>query len=191
MELLEAINGRRSVRDYTDETVSDTVLQELIGLAVQAPSALNQQPWSFVVVKDEGLLTHISDQAKVHMLKAPLAAPAQRHRDMLADPKFHIFYHAPVLIVICAVDAGNWGVEDCALAAENLMLAAYSKGLGTCWIGFAQGWLDTADGKSALGLPSAFVPVAPIIVGHPHHQPTPVPRKTPDIRWLNASEQKA
>ena len=41
MELLEAINGRRSVRDYTDETVSDTVLQELIGLAVQAPSALN------------------------------------------------------------------------------------------------------------------------------------------------------
>jgi nitroreductase len=191
MELLEAINGRRSVRDYTDETVSDTVLQELIGLAVQAPSALNQQPWSFVVVKDEGLLTHISDQAKVHMLRAPLAAPAQRHRDMLADPKFHIFYHAPVLIVICAVDAGNWGVEDCALAAENLMLAAYSKGLGTCWIGFAQGWLDTADGKSALGLPSAFVPVAPIIVGHPHHQPTPVLRKTPDIRWLNASERKA
>jgi nitroreductase len=191
MELLEAINGRRSVRDYTDETVSDTVLQELIGLAVQAPSALNQQPWSFVVVKDEGLLTHISDQAKVHMLKAPLAAPAQRHRDMLADPKFHIFYHAPVLIVICAVDAGSWGVEDCALAAENLMLAAYSKGLGTCWIGFAQGWLDTADGKSALGLPSAFVPVAPIIVGHPHHQPTPVPRKTPDIRSLNASERKA
>jgi nitroreductase len=96
-----------------------------------------------------------------------------------------------VLIVICAVDAGNWGVEDCALAAENLMLAAYSKGLGTCWIGFAQGWLDTADGKSALGLPSAFVPVAPIIVGHPHHQPTPVLRKTPDIRWLNASERKA
>ena len=138
MELLEAINGRRSVREYTDEAVNDTVLRELIGLAVQAPSAVNQQPWSFIVVKDKALLTHISDQAKAHLLKASLTPPAQRYRDMLADPNFHIFYHAPVLIVICAVDAGDWGVEDCALAAENLMLAAYAAGLGTCWIGFAQ-----------------------------------------------------
>jgi nitroreductase len=191
MELLEAINGRRSVRDYTDETVNDTVLRELIGLAVQAPSAVNQQPWSFIVVKDKALLTHISDQAKAHMLNSPLAAPLQRLRDMLADPNFHLFYNAPVLIVICAVDAGNFGVEDCALAAENLMLAAYAKGLGTCWIGLAQGWLGTADGKSALGLSTAFIPVAPIIVGHPRRQPDPVPRKAPDIRWLEASERKS
>jgi nitroreductase len=191
MELLEAINGRRSVRDYTDETVSDTILREPIGLAVQAPSALNQQPWSFVVVKDKALLTHISDQAKAHLLKAPLSAPAQRLRDMLVDPNFHIFYQSPVLIVICAVDAGDWGVEDCALAAENLMLAAYAKGLGTCWVGLAQGWLGTADGKSALGLPAAFTPVTPVIVGHLRHQPTPVPRKAPDIRWLEASERKS
>jgi nitroreductase len=191
MELLEAINGRRSVREYTDEAVNDTVLRELIGLAVQAPSAVNQQPWSFIVVKDKALLTHISDQAKTHLLKASLTPPAQRYRDMLADPNFHIFYHAPVLIVICAMDAGDWGVEDCALAAENLMLAAYAAGLGTCWIGFAQSWLATADGKSALGLPAAFAPVAPIILGHPRHQPAPVPRKAPDIRWLEASGRKS
>ena len=107
---------------YTDEVVNDTVLRELIGLAVQAPSAVNQQPWSFVVIKDRVLLTHISDRAKVHMLKSPLAASASHYHDTLSDPNFQIFYHAPVLIVICAVDAGDWGVEDCALAAENLML---------------------------------------------------------------------
>jgi nitroreductase len=70
------------------------------------------------------------------------------------------------------------------LAAENLMLAAYSEGLGTCWIGFAQRFLNTPEGKNALGLPATSVPVAPIIVGHPKVEITPVTRKEPEIRWL-------
>jgi len=70
------------------------------------------------------------------------------------------------------------------LAAENLMLAAHSEGLGTCWIGFAQGYLNTPEGKNALGLPATWVPVAPIIVGHPTTAPRPVARKEPEIRWV-------
>jgi nitroreductase len=184
MDVIDAIKGRRSVRDYTEETVDDSVIKELIGLAVEAPSAVNQQPWSFVVVKDKALLGQISDAAKAFMLKSPFAGRASRYRDMLSDPSFHIFYHAPVLIVIGASAAGAWGVEDCALAAENLMLGAYAKGLGTCWVGFAQSWLGTEDGKAALGLPGEVTPVAPIILGRPRHAPPPVPRKTPDITWL-------
>jgi nitroreductase len=187
MELMQAINGRRSVREFTDENVSDGVLHELIVAAIQAPSAINQQPWCFVVVKNPPLLAHISDRAKAHLLKASLGAPAHPFRDMLNDPKFHIFYHAPALIVIAAAQPTDWAVEDCALAAENLMLAAYDAGLGTCWIGFAQHWLGTTDGKAALDLPPSYVPVAPIIVGHPRRRPAPVPRKTPSIRWLDSS----
>ena len=63
MELLQAINERRSVREYTDEPVSDAALRDLIDAAIQAPSAINQQPWCFVVVKDQRLLAQISDQA--------------------------------------------------------------------------------------------------------------------------------
>jgi len=184
MELLEAIDGRRSVREYTDEPVDDAVLRTLIDAAIKAPSAINQQPWAFVVVNDPALLTRISDQAKAHLLKASLGAPAHPFREMLNDPKFHIFYHAPVLVVIAAAEPTDWAVEDCALAAENLMLAAYAKGLGTCWIGFAQHWLATADGKAALGVPATYAPIAPIIVGHPRRQPPPVPRKAPEIHWL-------
>ena len=69
---------------------------------------------------------------------------------------------------------------------ENLMLTACAKGLGTCWIGFAQNWLATPDGKAALGLPAPYAPVAPIVVGHPRRQPPPVPRKNPEILWINA-----
>jgi len=155
--------------------------------AIQAPSAINQQPWGFVVVKDLPLLAHISDQAKAHLLKASLGAPAPPFRDMLNDPQFHIFYHAPVLVVIAAAQPTDWAVEDCALAAENLMLAAHGAGLGTCWIGFAQHWLATADGKAALGLPLSHTPIAPVIVGHPLRRPAPVPRKAPSIRWLDSS----
>ena len=191
MELLEAINGRRSVREYTDEPVSDAMLRELIEAAIQAPSAINQQPWCFVVVADPALLARISDQAKAHLLSASLGAPAHPFRDILNDPKFHIFYHAPVLIVITAAQPTDWAVEDCALAAENLMLAAHGAGLGTCWIGFAQHWLGTADGKAALGLPPSYTPIAPIIIGHPLRRPALVPRKAPSIRWLDPSGGRA
>lgn len=190
MELLQAIRERRSVREYTDEPVSDAMLGELIEAAIQAPSAINQQPWCFVVVKDRALLAQMSDQSKTHLLKALLSTPAHPFRDMLNDPKFHIFYHAPALIVIAVAEPTDWAVEDCALAAENLMLAAHGAGLGTCWIGFAQHWLGTPDGKAALGLPPSCTPIAPIVVGHPLRSAAPVPRKAANIRWLNGSAGK-
>ena len=105
-------------------------------------------------------------------------------QELLSDPKFDIFYHAPVLIVISTVADSPWAVEDCSLAAENLMLVARALGLGTCWIGFAQAWLRTPEGRAALTMPAGYVPVAPIIVGHPKSLPAPVSRKQPEIRWI-------
>jgi nitroreductase len=184
MELLQAINGRRSVREYSREPVDDALLRKLIESAIQAPSAINQQPWCFIVVKRPELLAEISAKAKTYMLKASLTAPEHHIRDMLSDPKFDIFYQAPVLVVIATAEPTDWAVEDCALAAQNFMLAAHEAGLGTCWIGFAQHWLGTPEGKAALGLPASCFPVAPIIVGHPRRKPTPVPHKAPNIRWI-------
>ena len=188
MDVYEAISGRRSIREYTDQAVDPGVIGRLIDAAVHAPNAVNQQPWSFTVVRDQVLLDRVSREAKSHMLSNMSAVSAFPHSDhfrlLLSDPKFHIFYHAPALIVISAIAQGPWIVEDCALAAENLMLAAYAAGLGTCWIGFAQSFLNTLEGKKVLGLPEAWVSVAPIIVGHPRVVPSPVARKAPEIRWV-------
>lgn len=184
MELLQAITDRRSVREYSDEPVDDALLRRLIDTAIQAPSAINQQPWCFIVVKRPELLADISRKAKAYMLKASLSAPAHPFRDMLNDPKFDIFYHAPVLVVIGTAEPTDWAVEDCALAAQNLMLAAHEAGLGTCWIGFAQHWLATPEGKAVLDLSPTCLPVAPIIIGHPRRKPTAVPRKVPNIKWI-------
>lgn len=184
MDVKEAIYTRRAVREFTDEAVDRETIRRLIDGAIQAPSAVNEQAWSFSVVRSKALLARISDQAKRHMLKIPPKGLASHHFQDLSDPDFNIFYHAPVLIVISSVTKNQWAVENCALAAENLMLSACAAGLGTCWIGFAQTWLETADGKVALELPESYLPVAPIIVGHPKSAPPPVPRKEPEIRWI-------
>jgi nitroreductase len=186
MDLKEAIYSRRAVRDFTAEPVNEDVLRQLIDAAVQAPSAVNQQPWTFSIVRDRALLARISHEAKAYMLRTSPAALASPHfQELLGNPEFDIFYHAPALIVISAETESPWAIEDCALAAENMMLAACAAGLGTCWIGFAQAWLGTPEGKAALKLPDNSKPVAPIIVGHGKSPAPPVPRKEPRINWVS------
>jgi nitroreductase len=185
MDLHEALYGRRSVREYENRPVERAALTGLIDAAIQAPSAVNEQPWAFTVIQDRALLERISQQSKTHLLN--ISAPgmtASRFRDQLANPDFHIFYHAPALIVISTVTVSHWSVENCTLAAQNLMLAAYEKGLGTCWIGFAEHWLQTVEGKHALQLPNHHFPVAPIIVGYPRSHPPAVERRRPSIHWI-------
>jgi nitroreductase len=187
MDLKEAIYSRRSVREFTAETISERTIRDLIEAAVQAPSAVNAQPCTFCVIRDKTVLATISHEAKAHMVKTtPVGLTSHHFNEILNDPNFNIFYNAPVLILISTIGDIPWAVEDCALAAENLMLAARGVGLGTCWIGFAQSWLGTPEGKALLKLPANYRPVAPIIVGHPKTPPPPVPRKEPEIFWVGA-----
>ncbi|EKS29741.1 nitroreductase [Afipia felis] len=184
MDISEAIRGRRAVREFTTQPVSEIILSELVDAAIQAPSAVNQQPWLFTIVSNKELLARISTEAKSHMLRASPTALASHHfLNILNDETFDIFYGAPALIIISA-PKGPWAVEDCSLAAENLMLAAHAAGIGTCWIGFAQGWLGTPNGRSAIKLPDGYAPVAPIIAGHPKSAPPAVLRKIPRIDWI-------
>lgn len=185
MDINEAISSRHSARDFTAEEVDEETVRRLIDAAVQAPNASNGQPWTFTVVRDRGLLDRISQDAKSHLLaNLPHGPESDRDRRSFSDPDFQLFYHAPALILISGMAPGRWVVEDCALAAENLMLTAHGLGLGTCWIGLAQDYLNTPEGKNALGIPASWVPVAPIIVGHPKSGTAPVPRKEPQIRWV-------
>lgn len=185
MEFETALYIRRATRQFTDQPVDESTLRTLIDAAIHAPSALNQQPWHFTVVRDRHLLGRISREVKAHLPRtSPVAWASPHSQDMLTDPDYNIFYDAPALIVISARADSTWAVADCALAAENLMLSACAAGLGTCWIGLAQGWLETPDGKSALEIPVACLPVAPIIVGHPKAAVPTLPRKQPTINWL-------
>lgn len=130
------------------------------------------------------MLRNLSDSAKSafgeQMRNLP---PGQRLRlqHRLDTPDFNIFYDAGTLVVIWAKPMGPFVAADCWLAAQNLMLAACAKGLGTCVIGFAVGALNTPEWKAHLGVPAEWTAIAPIIVGAPAGSTPPVPRKKPEI----------
>jgi nitroreductase len=189
MDVIEAIHERRAVRDYRDETPSESVIRSLIGEAVWAPSGINLQPWCFFVIDDPALLAACSAEAKALMLgQADLHPELVRMREMLAAPQFNIFYNAPVLVVICSTTPDEMALKDCCLAAQTLMLAAHAQGLGSCWIGFSEAWLSTPAGKAKLGIPAEFRPVAPIIVGYPNGPAPVTERRAPDIRRVAAGK---
>lgn len=165
MDVIEAIHHRRAVRAYQDLPVGEGALRELIDLATEAPSAMNHQPWSFVIVHDKALLAEISRRAKARIL-ADGKDESTEFEAMLADPEFDIFYAAPSLIVICARTGDLQAARDCYLAGENLMLAATARGLATCPIGFAWEVLAEPDIRTRLNIGPEWEPVLPIVVGY-------------------------
>ncbi len=182
MEIMNAIYQRRAVRSYTDQPVDKSTINVLIQAAIQAPSAIDSQPWAFAVIQNPALLKTYSDRAKAHFLATmdPTLLP-EHFESMLSDPTYNIFYNAPTLIIIYAKSEDLQAAEDCCLAAQNLMLIAHSLGLGTCPIGFARPWLSLPELRQELGIPKGYVPVIPIIVGYPAEIPPRTTREAPEI----------
>jgi nitroreductase len=191
LDTMKAIYQRRAVRSYTAEKIEKATIEELLDAAVRAPTALHGEPWAFVIVQNKDRLHRYSDRGKALLLGQEeavsyLRSAESRALSVLADPAFNIFYDAGALIVVCRKVRGPFVDADCWLAAENLMLAAIAKGLGTCCIGFAVGILNTAEVKRELGIPENGAAVAPIIVGVPREAPAPVSRKAPEVlSWVS------
>jgi nitroreductase len=98
------------------------------------------------------------------------------------DPdEFEMLKPAAATLIICARPDAHNGEEDCCLAAQNLMLAAYAMGLGTHRIGFAKPWVNQARIKRGLSIPADYVPVFPVVVGYPSGDTPPVERRAPAI----------
>jgi nitroreductase len=158
MEAIEAMLTRRSVRSYTDQPVSEEVVDNLLRAAMAAPSAGNQQPWLFIVVRDG------------EQLKA--TAAAEQYGGMIAQ--------AQVAIVVCAdmtlVGHEGFWIQDCAAATQNLLLAAHALGLGAVWVG-TYPRQERAEGVGkVLGLPAHMVAFAVVAIGYPAQSPAPVDR---------------
>ncbi|MGE5246607.1 MAG: nitroreductase family protein [Betaproteobacteria bacterium] len=184
---LDVIYMRRSIRRYTADYLDDSTLETLVEAAVQAPTAVREEPWAFVIVRDRATLVRYSDRAKQHILEQLAGAPEPtdeaRHQflDQMRDPEFCIFYNAPALVVICTKPVGPFAEADCWLAAGTFMLAATALGLGTCCIGSAVPILNAPDVKAELAIAPDMTAVAPIIVGVPAGAVAPVSRKPPEI----------
>jgi len=159
MDTLEAIRTRRSIRAYTRQTVSPATVESLLRAAMNAPSAMDQRPWQFVVV---------TDRAKLDGLTAHL-------------PGGQMLKQAPLAIVFCGDPAretklqGYW-MQDCSAATENLLLAAHAQGLGAVWIGVYPAEGQVRGVRERLGIPEAVVPFSIVALGHPAEKLPPEDR---------------
>ncbi|OPY49396.1 MAG: nitroreductase A [Methanosaeta sp. PtaU1.Bin060] len=156
MDLMEAIRGRRSIRSFLDRPVEDEKLQAVLEAGRLAPSARNMQDWRFIVVKDE----------------------PTRHRLAEAARKQAFVGQAPVVIAACGTSdlvmtCGQPAYAiDVAIAVDHMTLAAFSLGLGTCWIGAF--YEDQV--KEILGVPESARVVALLPLGYPAEPPRQTPR---------------
>ena len=182
--VLDVIYHRRAVRDYLPQKIDKTIIHTLLNAAVQAPTAMHEEPWSFVVIQDKHILDRLSDSAKILVRHEAQGSKSQQTKhmvDLVNQQDFHTFYNASTLIVIYSKFQGSFVAADCWLAAENLMLTACAQGLGSCIIGFAVSALNTPEWKSELGISSEMTAVAPIIVGMHATETPPVQRISPEI----------
>jgi nitroreductase len=187
--VLENIYHRRSVRSYSDKEVSDETIKEIIRAGIYAPTAVNKQPWRFVVITDRQLIEKYDDRAKKDFLavyKDTENPDLVRYVQYLSKPATRLFYGAPVLILIFA-SPEVINEFDCALAAENMMLAACSLGIGSCWIGLAAGLGSDVEFLKEIGVPEGNKLIAPLIFGYPTKDNLNAPARNADVilKWIN------
>ena len=180
MDLFDALQGRRSCRDFLKDPVDKDTIEKILAAAVTAPSPLNTQPWQFIV---------ITDDAK----KQAIHAEAERCRDWAAEKsgwkwlnKYEAGFlkEAPVLIAVVG-DPQKTGVDmyqeeggagyqlACAAAIQNMLLAAHALGLGSLWFTF----YDKDELRKILDIPENKTPVSLICIGKTDTAPAATPRK--------------
>ncbi len=187
--VLDAIRERRSVRDYKSDKISREVLNTIIEAANSAPSGMNSQPWRFVVIENMDFHKRLIETAvpNARKLLEPLKeSNPERYQlimkryEELEDP---IYYSAPAIIFVIGI--GTYADLSCPLACQNIMLSAYSLGLGSCWVQFGSLVTDNEEITKALDMKEGEKIFGPVILGYPETVPDPPEKKTPEIKWLN------
>jgi coenzyme F420-0:L-glutamate ligase / coenzyme F420-1:gamma-L-glutamate ligase len=189
----DAISARCSVRQYRIDDVSPDTVRRLIGMAAMAPSAHNRQPWRFVVVRDADIKLRLADAMGVRLKSdrtrdgddvASIERDVERSRIRISG--------APVLLAICLTveemdrypdERRNraeflMAVQSTAMAVQNLMIAASSEGLGTCWMCAPLFCPEVV--RAALKLPGSWEPQALVTLGQPAALAKQKPRKPLD-----------
>jgi len=177
------LRRRRSIREFEERDIPPDIVMEIIRDSCLAPSAMNGQPWHFVVVHHRRWIKRISDESKKNHLcdlENNPSSPLIRYEDRLKDEAFNVFYNAPCLVFIVGPRNVHSLAVDCALAASYFMLAATARGLGTCWVGLGANISDR-ETLEAIGIPEDCRIIAPLILGYPLSIPEPQDREEPKI----------
>ena len=162
-EAIKNIMTRTSIRKYTDQPVSKNDIETLLRAGMAAPTAVNRQPWHFVVVTDKAKLKELSGGRGGMLEQCALAIVVCGNMEKTIKGKGQEFW-----------------IQDCSAATENILLAANALGLGAVWTGGYPMEERVASISKALKLPETIIPLCTIVIGHPAESPTPKDKWKPE-----------
>lgn len=172
-EVIKTILSRRSVRSFTNEMVPKEMIEEIVNAGQYAPSAMNSQSPIILVVTRKDLIERMS----------------KMNAQALGTENFDPFFGAPALLVVLAERNAPCPEYDGSLVMENMMIAATSLGLGTCWINRAKEVFDSLEGKALLrelGIEGDYEGIGNCILGFPKDEiPEAMPRKDHYIYYFD------
>ena len=168
MRVRDAIARRMSCRAYQPAAVPQAHLMQILEAARLAPSACNQQPWRFAVVRDHNLRRRIVEEGFLPVIKMTWAIDAPVHVVIGMERSF--VTHR----IAASVSGVNYPWVDIGIAGEHLVLAATELGLGTCWIG----WIRPRVVAKVVGWPASIKPVVVITVGYASDGDARIPPST-------------
>ncbi|HBE78521.1 MAG TPA: proton-conducting membrane transporter [Firmicutes bacterium] len=176
-ETLSIIKSRRSIKSFQPEQIKDTELEAILEAGTYAPSASNQQSWHFTVVQSQRLINQLSEAIKKIYAMMPISFLQQMGNDKKAqflqqignNEKVHLFHNAPTIVVISGDKTEMYTVENCSLAAGNMMNAAKALGVGSCWVSGLPQLIDADPDNQfikELNLPEGYKPVCVVLLGY-------------------------
>jgi nitroreductase len=190
-EVLENIKNRRSVRSYRPDPIPRDILKKIIEAGNMAPTGVGRQPWRFVVVEDPEFKRKLSQVAFKFLKGGERPEIYKLLKYMQARYEEPIYHSAPVILfVIGTATASPTHLKeseaiDCALASQNIMLAACSLGIGSCMVGLgSMGLKDDPEIVEALELKEDETLYLPIVLGYPDSYPEPPRKKPPVLMWI-------
>jgi nitroreductase len=183
-ETIEVIKRRRSIRKYKQDQIPDRALEVIMECALLAPNAMNQQKWHFTVIQNEEIFARITEVARENLLKSGSERMAQR----ASDPNYSPFFNAPTVVIISADSQSRFVQLDCALAAENIALAAESLGIGSCIMTSPELIFQSDKGQAIakeLRIPEGYNHVCTVTLGYPDgERPVAKPRNKDVIDYF-------
>lgn len=179
-ETLKIIKQRRSIRSFKDEQLKEEELQVVLEAGLYAPNA-GDQAWHFTVVQNKELLDRLNLAAK----EAASQMNMEHLRQLGNDEKFNCLYGAPTLIIVSGNEQSPVPLDaDCAAATQNLLLAAESIGLGSCWIFFVLLAFYSPQGselRKELKIPEGYKPYDSAVLGYKKEVVLNVPDRKPNL----------
>ena len=179
-QTIENIVARRSIKKYTDRLVPMELVEEIVRAGMYAPSGMNQQSAKIIAVTNKEMRDRLS-RINLEIIMGKNLNTSSGHNDP--------FYGAPVVLVVLAKKEVGTHVYDGSLVMENLMIAAQSLGLGSCWIHRAKETFETEEGKqilSELGIADEYEGIGNCILGYaaPDALKPQSPRKEHYVVWV-------